>query len=166
MPRLILLRHATAASGRDDAARALTDHGRQEAHWVGASLQRQGWLPDLALCSTAVRASQTFDGLVAGTGGSLDPACARLDTRLYLAAPERLMGCIAEVEDEAGTLLVVAHNPGIFDLAQALAERNAEGRLALSRGFPPASLARYAVVGSWASLAPAAATLVDVLRPG
>jgi phosphohistidine phosphatase len=179
MARLILLRHATAVSGAADASRHLAARGRQEARRVGLTLVEKGWLPDLALCSTAVRACQTFDEVVVGTDGALDPARGQQEPRLYLASPEGLLGCIAEVQEATATLLVVAHNPGIFDLARGLAEHDAtpdgsakgsaehaaERRAALARGFPPASMAFYEVAGPWASLAPATAQLVDVIRP-
>jgi phosphohistidine phosphatase len=118
MQRLILLRHGEAepraASGRD-IDRALTAHGKVEAHEAGERLAAAGMRPDMVLVSAARRAKETWaEAALSLAGGEV---AHRPD--LY-AAPLDAILAAAEAEP-ADTVLVVAHNPGLLELALALA---------------------------------------------
>eukprot|EP01035_Chromulina_nebulosa_P004543 gene4543-6216_t len=59
MDRLILLRHGQADAGSetgDDFDRRLAPHGIVESRAMGLRLAEMGFVPDLALVSTAARA--------------------------------------------------------------------------------------------------------------
>ena len=61
--RLILMRHAEAASGRlvtTDRVRSLTEHGRDQASRVAKQLEDAQWLPDQVFVSTARRTQETW----------------------------------------------------------------------------------------------------------
>ena len=120
--RLILMRHGKSAypGGVRDHDRPLADRGRRSAALMGGWLQENGWLPDVALVSSAARAQETW----AGTG--ID-APMRTVAGLYLAPPEVLLKA-ARAED-AGTVMIVAHNPGLAVLAsEVVDERPDHGR--------------------------------------
>ncbi len=58
MKRLILLRHAKAIgqiAGLDDRDRTLADRGRSDAIRIGQFLREEDSVPQLVLCSTAMR---------------------------------------------------------------------------------------------------------------
>ncbi|MBM3836142.1 MAG: phosphohistidine phosphatase SixA [Verrucomicrobia bacterium] len=58
--KLYFLRHATAVDeATTDAARELTNEGKQEARILGAALRKLGVKPDRILTSPLVRAEQT-----------------------------------------------------------------------------------------------------------
>lgn len=121
MKRLILLRHAKSShpeDGMPDAERPLSGRGERDAPRMGARLRERGIHPDLVLSSPALRARRTAK-LVAG---ALDypPEDVRLDASLYLAAPEEILAVVAAQADEIDCLLVVGHNPGLTELANAL----------------------------------------------
>lgn len=118
MKRLILMRHAKTepwSEGVDDHGRALTAGGRRAARAVGQVLSDRAWVPDLALISTARRTRETWQELV----GMFDDVEARFDENLYLA-PERGLIDLISAEDSVSTLMVLAHNPGLYDLSTSI----------------------------------------------
>jgi phosphohistidine phosphatase len=162
MKHLILMRHATTApsSPAGDAERPLTAEGHAEAERVGRWLSDRGHTPDSVLCSTALRVRETWAGVEKGLG--MSPPL-RFDRALYLATAEDLMLEASELDDGAGTAMLIAHNPAVTHLAFALTERvDAAGRERLRAGFRPATVAVFEVAGdSFAELAQQGARLVD-----
>ena len=114
---LILIRHAKSAypSGPDHD-RPLNDRGRRQAPPIGRWLAEKGWAPDLALVSTAARAQETWEGVAKGLGAEVP----REDLRaLYHAPPQAMRDALAG--REARTIALVAHNPGMAELAAKVA---------------------------------------------
>ena len=60
MPTLVLVRHAQAAYSYPDHARPLTQAGVDQAARLGGVLAREIGSFDVAVCSDATRAQQTF----------------------------------------------------------------------------------------------------------
>jgi Phosphohistidine phosphatase SixA len=119
--RLVLLRHAKAVPMEpelEDRDRVLAERGRLDAVRVGQFLEEEGAVPDLVLCSTAARTRQTLELML--TGWAPQPGV-RLIPELYLARWLTIVNLIRQVRDEAGTLMVVSHNPGLEDCARQLA---------------------------------------------
>lgn len=147
MQRLILMRHAeaepAAASGRD-RDRALTPRGRSDAAAMGRALSARGLRPDRALVSPATRTRQTWD-LLHDAFGDVQ---IHDDEALFNGGSDSLRGLIEATEDDAGCLMVVAHNPGIHLLAVEYLIENAASPAALDRmsgGFPPGAVAVFGV---------------------
>jgi phosphohistidine phosphatase len=147
MQRLILMRHAEAerasGSGRD-RDRDLSARGRSDAALMGRALAAKGVRPDLALVSPASRTRQTW-GLVHDSLGDVQ---VREDEALYNGSADTLRRHIEAVEDEAGCLLVVAHNPGVHLLAVEYLIESAASPSVLDRmsgGFPPGAAALFTV---------------------
>ncbi|KRF00532.1 phosphoglycerate mutase [Frateuria sp. Soil773] len=136
MHELILLRHAEAvpaASGGDDRERPLSQHGEQEARAAGQWLAAHGARPERVLCSPARRTRQTADLALAAAGNAL---AAQLADEIYDATPGELLALLDQHGD-AGTVMLVGHNPGIERLVALLVE----GRSDEFRGMPPGGLA-------------------------
>jgi phosphohistidine phosphatase len=147
MQRLILMRHAEAerasGSGRD-RDRALSARGRTDAAAMGRALAARGVRPDLALVSPAARTRQTWD-LLHDAFGDVQ---IRDDEALFNGGAETLRRHVEAVEDEAGCLMVVAHNPGIHLLAVEYLIEGAASPSVLDRmsgGFPPGAAAIFGV---------------------
>ena len=147
MQRLILMRHAeaerAAGSGRD-RDRALSARGRTDAAAMGRALAARGMRPDLALVSPAARTRQTWD-LLHDAFGDVQ---IRDDEALFNGGAGVLRRLVEDSEDEAGCLMVVAHNPGIHLLAVEYLVESAASPSALDRmsgGFPPGAAAVFAV---------------------
>ncbi|WP_179380338.1 SixA phosphatase family protein [Jannaschia marina] len=114
--KLILLRHAKSDWGdpmQEDRDRPLNKRGRRDAPRIGAWLRARGHLPDRILCSGAARTRETRDRL----GIEAETLC--LDA-LYLADPETILKLVDE--HAAPALMVIAHNPGIADVADRLTD--------------------------------------------
>jgi phosphohistidine phosphatase len=165
--RLILLRHATAANGSGrDIDRSLTRRGLDEARRVGERLRAKGPVPTRALVSSARRCRETWQGVANGLGlaagntpGDQTPAIdVELRDALYDASTTVLLETI-HAEDEAETLLVLAHNPGISLLALELGRARPRDEALLREGFAPATLAVFEIEGDWRLLSPMRARL-------
>ncbi|MDL5200218.1 histidine phosphatase family protein [Streptomyces sp. ALI-76-A] len=161
---LVVLRHAKSAwpDGVTDHERPLAPRGRRDAPAAGRALADAGLLPGLALCSTAVRARQTWE-LASAQWATPPPV--RLDARLYGAGVPELLDVLRAVPAEVDTLLLVGHNPGLEDLVLDLAGDGLDDTLdEVRRKFPTSAIALLAWRGTdWRDLAPGAALLTNVL---
>lgn len=115
---LILIRHCKSDwnSTSDDHARPLNARGHHGAPRLGAYLAAQGLIPDVVLCSDALRTRQTWAGIADHLPGA---PSATLDPALYLAAPEVMLTALQATK--AATVAMIAHNPGTAALAWTLA---------------------------------------------
>jgi phosphohistidine phosphatase len=179
----MLLRHAKAEksspSGRD-RDRPLNARGQDDALLIGAYMARHGLLPDRALISSAARTSETWTLLSKALALSATlvppdaPAAAATVTaatshvdRLYNAGGETIVDVIRTDGDRAGTLLVIGHNPGLHETAQALiAAGPVEARERLNEGLPTTGLAVIDVPGDdWGALHPQGGRLERFITP-
>ena len=71
------------------------------------------------LCSTSTRTRETVD-LVAQAEPAVAAAPLKLDAKLYLADPARLLKSLRKVPADANTVLLCGHNPGLHELALVL----------------------------------------------
>lgn len=120
MRQLTLLRHAKAATNSEtgeDFDRPLAPRGRDDAPVVAKALAEAGADPQIVLVSAARRTRETWE-LVAS---SFKPASVHFVDRLYLAEADILMRAAEEAGAER--VMLVAHNPGMHELASRLAHR-------------------------------------------
>jgi phosphohistidine phosphatase len=120
MKTLLLLRHAKSSWKHPELAdhdRPLNKRGKRTAPLMGALLQDEDLIPDLILCSSAVRThitailvakSCTYTGEIKQT------------RKLYLAEPQTYLEVLQQVSEKHGRVLVVGHNPGLEELIEAL----------------------------------------------
>lgn len=168
MKRLILLRHGASdwpESGRDDTDRQLTTVGRAEclqvAHWLG----EHDMVPDHALVSSARRTRQSWE--LVRDNLRRAPTFEVHDS-LYLATPGTLLSCIGTLPDSVATALVVAHNPGVEELARMLAGPAPDDAAIrnLMLGYPAAGLALFTVeTDAWDQVSVSATRLTAFVRP-
>jgi phosphohistidine phosphatase SixA len=108
--RLILVRHAKAASGEPDELRPLTPEGREAAQALGLELGAFG--PDAVLSSPLLRARETAAPIAAAAGVEL-----AIEERL---SPGASLSDIRAATDGRGeTVVIVGHQP---DLSTAVYE--------------------------------------------
>jgi phosphohistidine phosphatase len=162
--RLVVLRHAKSAwpEGVVDHERPLAKRGRRDAPAAGRALAEADCLPDLAWCSTAVRARRTWE-LASGQWGT--PPSVRYEPRLYAADVPALLEVVRETPAELETLLLVGHNPGLQELVLELAGDGLDDSLERVRvKFPTSAIAVLVWYGpTWRELAPGAALLTQVI---
>jgi phosphohistidine phosphatase len=159
---LVLLRHAKSAwpAGVPDHDRPLNPRGRRDAAAVGRWLRETHRVPDLVLCSTARRTRETWQ-LAERELGAQPPV--RFEPEVYEAPPARLLDLVRGLPPEAGTVVVVGHDPGVPGLARALADRGDPAQI--PDKFPTAALAVVELTGSWSRLGPGPARLVAFVSP-
>jgi phosphohistidine phosphatase len=141
---LILMRHGDAEDAPSDHERPLSARGRQQCAGVGRQLREAGVEPGAVICSSAERARVSAELVVEALGSSRAPA---VDATLYLAEPRAYLAAVHGVDDGIEALLLVAHNPGLSDLASRLLGEHV--------ALPTAG---YAIIerelGSWRELGP------------
>jgi phosphohistidine phosphatase len=165
--RLLVLRHAKSSWGEPalaDHDRPLNARGERAAALVGARLAQSPQLPDLVLCSTAVRARETAARVLAALP---EPPPVRFEEVLYLADPCVWIERLQRVDDTVGCVLVVGHNPGLEDLVAALlGDAKESARRRLAHGLPTAALAELELpIATWAALERGVGRLVAFTRP-
>jgi phosphohistidine phosphatase len=146
MRRLMLLRHAKtetdAPSGRDQDRR-LDDRGHNDAAEIGGWIATHPPFPDAVLVSTATRTRQTWDIAWAAMKEFVPPPHVEQLPELYGADPLQILAAVRSASAaDAQRVMVVGHNPGMHELALALAgSGNAAGRKALAGNLPTSGLA-------------------------
>ncbi|BDZ64247.1 SixA phosphatase family protein [Agromyces mangrovi Wang et al. 2018] len=121
MKTLILVRHAKSDWGDarlDDHERPLNERGQRDAPEMGRRLAERGVVPDAIRSSTAVRARTTAAALAEALGLGAERLV--LEERLYGASAATLRLVAEEFDESVGTGMIVAHDPGMSDLAYAL----------------------------------------------
>jgi phosphohistidine phosphatase len=161
---LYLLRHAKSSWSDPtlaDHERPLSPRGRRDAKRIADHLLRLGIAPALVLCSTSRRTRETLD-LVRP---ALDAATVSLEPELYAASAETLLERLHAVPEEVSSLMLIAHNPGLEELALLVASDGPElGRLETK--FPTAALATLTLPrATWQRLSEADAVLAAFVVP-
>ena len=168
MKHLLLFRHAKSDwsdPALHDFDRPLNKRGRKAAPAMGKLLQKQHFFPDLVLCSTARRAQQTWD-LAAEKLGKKIPV--KSLKSLYLAPPSRILATLEPLPDDVSMVILVAHNPGLHNLAIQLAgpgsDETAVHELAMK--YPTGALAVFEFhTESWRDVRRADSRLTAFFRP-
>jgi phosphohistidine phosphatase len=171
MRRLMLLRHAKtendAPSGRDQDRR-LDHRGRADAAEIGGWIGRHPPFPDSVLVSPAVRAHQTWEIAWEAMKGTVPQPRVELLPELYGADPPQLLQVIRMASaTDPQRLMIVGHNPGMHEMALALAgSGDAGGRKALADNLPTSGLAVFDFAGGdWADVAFRRGRLVLFVTP-
>ena len=153
MPRLILLRHATAERAgpkQSDHDRALTKGGRKEAAAAGQVLEKRGEQIDLVLSSDSRRTRQTWDGVFPELNVTPEVRFLR-----SLFEGSEYLPIIKSEAGQARSVLVIGHNPAMhvtaMEVAASLVGRDGTR---LRSGFPKGALAIFDFDGDWRSVRP------------
>ena len=158
MKTLFLLRHAKAESlvpGSTDLDRPLKEAGRRQAKELGRFLKQQKLKLDLVLCSTAARARETTEIVLASAEATV---AVHYDQELYEAGLPALLQLISQIQNSANTVLVVGHNPGMEELVQLLTGR--------AEQMSTCTLAKITFeIDKWNEVGPGNGTLDQLVRP-
>ena len=163
LKHLYLLRHAKSSwkdPGLRDRDRPLNGRGRRAAKAIAGHLRDEGIDPELVLCSPALRARETLEGIER----ALSRRTVRIVPAVYGAGAATLLELVRGLHDGVGSAMVIGHNPGLEDFALALAR---EGPLVaeVEAKYPTGALATLVFEGRWTDLALGRADLVAFVRP-
>ncbi len=131
MRRLTVMRHGEARwkdPGTEDFARALSRRGINGAQSMAARLRELGLFPDRVMTSPARRTEQTAD--IVAQELALPARHVLREEGLYLASAADLMELVQATGPRITHLMIVAHNPGVSELAQLLAPEQQVKQLA------------------------------------
>jgi phosphohistidine phosphatase len=161
MKTIYLLRHAK--SDWDDPAirdfdRPLNKRGLNNAPAMGKLLKSRGMKPSLVITSTAMRAKTTAELVTSQIGIKSDELV--YEKELYLATAQEIFQMIRETPEEHGSLMIVAHNPGITELVNRLT-----GGSNYIANIPTCGVAELRFDGKWNKLASGKCTLEKFLVP-
>ena len=159
MKTLLVLRHAKSSWNDptlDDHERPLNKRGRRAAPRVGELVREAGLKPDVFISSDAVRARMTAEAVAeaARYGGEIV-----LDPHLYMAGPADILSLLTTVRENAETVMIVGHNPGLEELVEQLTGERQD--------FPTAALAQIGLpIKQWRDLKRSTrGTLLGLWRP-
>ena len=126
MKTLLILRHAKTQSDSPagDHARELTERGHRNAAAMGAYIHNLPRPPDAIITSDATRALQTAE-VVAAAGNIAAPLT--VEPQIYDADLDTLLTIVRRIPSHVHSALIVGHNPGFEELAEALAGNRDEG---------------------------------------
>ena len=159
MKTLLVLRHAKSSwndPALDDHERPLNKRGRRDAPRMGELVREYGLIPDVIISSDAVRTRLTAEAVAeaARYAGEI-----LLDPHLYLACPADIHSLLTTVRENAGTVMIVGHNPGLEKLVEQLTGERQD--------LPTAALAQIGLpIDQWLDLKLSTrGTLVGLWRP-
>jgi len=168
MRTLFLLRHAKSSwddPSLEDFDRPLAPRGIDAAPRMGAYLEAKGLRPDLVLCSPALRARQTWSLVARALGGRVQ---VKELQGLYPGTPSRLLEALRRASHDDARVMLVGHNPGLENLAMALAgPRSKPKAMARLRSkFPTCALAEIAFEAQrWSEVDRGSGRLKRFVRP-
>jgi phosphohistidine phosphatase len=157
---LLVLRHSKAVQepGLRDEDRGLTKRGMHDATAAGETIREAGLVPDRVLCSAALRTRQTWQQVSAALGRAADKVKVSYEPSLYSADADDLLEAVRHGPDQAGTVLLVGHNPASQELVVDLTGQR-------DLPFPTSALAVVQLPGGWADAAPGGGELVKIWTP-
>lgn len=121
MKTLLLVRHADSDWAKDyddDHQRQLNFGGKVAAKFMAKRLLNEQLVPEIVVCSTALRAASTaklFNETL-----MLSPQKIILLPALYLAEPTELHSQLEKLDNQYDRAMIIAHNPGLTSYAEYL----------------------------------------------
>jgi phosphohistidine phosphatase len=180
MPTLYLLRHAKSSwetPTLHDHDRTLAPRGIRSCAVIADHLRELGIAPDLVLCSTAVRARRTLEGIAPGF--AVAPAV-QYEAAIYDATAAKLIDLLRDVHPaslqrpapgagqhesvDPESVMLIGHEPAIGELATTLAD-SGDRLEELETKFPTAALATLEFDHPWPDLTDGSATLTAFVKP-
>jgi phosphohistidine phosphatase len=158
MKTIYLLRHGKSSwkdESLSDIERPLNGRGKRASETMGALVKREKVMVDLVLSSSAVRARQTTECLLAAANISTE---VRFDERIYEAEVQRLLEIVKQIENTKKSVLLVGHNPGFEEFLEWLT--------GIFETMPTATLAKVVLkASSWSGVREKAGTLEWIVKP-
>lgn len=139
--KLYLLRHSESGhpKGVDDHNRPINANGKQECKIMNSYVLQSSVRPEVILCSDAVRTQETARAVFSGVETVIN-----YNKKLYQATPGEILKEIAKVAESVNSVAIVAHNPGIGQLAKLLAgSGNMQLVKEFSTEYPTCSLTEF-----------------------
>lgn len=164
--QLLILRHAKSDWGTASIAdfdRPLNKRGEKSATLMGKWMKQHGLGADYIISSPALRARQTIERLCRVMDLPLEHI--HWDKRIYLASVETLLEVLTHAYNEADSVLIVGHNPGLEELLVYLCGSDALPRTQTGKLLTTANLAQVMLQNDDNVLRAGTAELRQLMRP-
>lgn len=122
--QLLLMRHAKSSwnnANMSDHDRPLATRGKKAAPEMAEWLVKNHYIPELICCSTACRALETAELVVSYLAKDVPM---EVLGGLYHAPPETLKVVASQVAVDVSRVMIVAHNPGMYELLNQFTAKN------------------------------------------
>lgn len=167
MKTLYLLRHAQALPSQNgsDMDRALSPKGLEDALALGGAMAKKGFIPARIACSAAKRTQQTCAQVLSGMEREVHTEFSKV---IYTASFGDLLHIVQNTDDAHDSLMIVGHNPTIYEMAVRLAGNGPETVMngLAEGGYAPATLSVINVdTPRWAEINPAHCAITALLDP-
>lgn len=126
MKKLYIVRHAKTSwkVGVQDFDRTLKKRGKINAPFMAEKLVSRGAKVDKIIASAAKRTSKTAKLFAEQLG--IEKEEITFTKELYLATPKTIIKLVQSVPEEIDELMIVAHNPGVTQTVNFLANEHFE----------------------------------------
>lgn len=162
----MLVRHAKSAwddSSLADHDRPLAPRGRRALPLLVRHLASGVPPPDVVLCSSSRRTVETCAAIRPMLP---ETVVVEVDERLYGATAQELADRLSRLDGSVDCAMLIGHNPGLQDLAVALASEGDERALTqLERKFPTGAAVTISFRGDWGELAAGSGRVDDLFMP-
>lgn len=152
---LCLMRHSEAVAQLSDVVtrdfdKPLTDHGIHQLEHVRDFFKAHHFLPDLILCSPAVRTRQTLEWIQEALGSGAEVV---FDEELYGIKTDALIRKLRDLPNTKSTVLVVGHNPAISDAIQTFLNLVQTSDVSVVLPAKPSQLAMFRIYATdWSAI--------------
>jgi phosphohistidine phosphatase len=168
MKTVTLFRHAKSGEKDNpriaDIDRPLSDRGLKAAPKMGAAMRDRRLRPNLVLCSPSVRTRQTLT--LASVEAWDNPPKVRFEKKLYEASAQTLLRVLKDCPEDVDHVMIVGHNPGLQELAVALAPLGSEERGQLKGKLPTGAVVTFEFDEDlWKELQPASGHVRLMMSP-
>lgn len=167
MRKLFLLRHAKSNwddPGLEDIDRPLSKRGRLAARAMGRFMEARTIRPGLVLVSASRRTRATWDIIEP----KLEGVSVAIEEDLYEAGKAALLHRLRRLDDHIASVMLIGHNPGFANLAQALVGHHGDSEALdrLGAKFSTGALAEIDLeIGHWGEVEAGCGRLVGFTRP-
>jgi phosphohistidine phosphatase len=166
MKKLLLLRHGEANPapvGGSDFERQLSQRGEQETERVAGYLRQKHYQPDILYVSSAVRTRQTAQNIE--THVPFTQAKTVFERDIYTANAPALLSLIKRTEAVHDVVMLVGHNPTLYELAAWLCAPHAVDNV-LQHGLPTCGLLIFSLdIAQWDEVREGAHDVAEVFVP-
>ncbi|MDZ4159140.1 MAG: histidine phosphatase family protein [Anaerolineaceae bacterium] len=123
MKTVLLMRHAKSSwknTEIEDHERPLNKRGEKDAPMMGSLIREKKVVPQLILCSSALRARLTAEAMI--KAAKYKKEIEYLD-KFYLAEAQVYLEALQNLPDDLDSVMIIAHNPGLEGLLQILSRK-------------------------------------------
>ena len=163
--KLLVVRHAKSAwpAGVPDRSRPLGPRGMRDAPLMGQRIRELVGAVDVVVISPTQRTQDTWT-LINEELGHTGPVIT--DPRVYDAWGARMLELVHDLPGDAGTVMILGHEPGVSELVLSLAGYAQDGlRELVATKFPTCAVALLSADRPWSEFMPGCAALETFTTP-